>query len=114
MNQSGPLGHGPTVTVFHQNAAADAGLLPQRDGVIGDRYDRERADHEGHAEPKQAIANKDMRRLVDEAGPHEQSREKEEHRHEETVGGEHDGVEADPRFGIGMTEMGVGNDGMVD
>jgi len=35
---------------------------------IGDRYDRERADREGQAEPKQAIANKDMRCLVAEAG----------------------------------------------
>jgi hypothetical protein len=51
---------------------------------------------------------------MSKAWPYEQSREKEEHRHEEAVGGENDRVKAEPRLGIGMTEMSVGNDGMVD
>ena len=33
----------------------DLGMLPQRDRVIGDRNDRERADHEREAKPDQAI-----------------------------------------------------------
>ena len=54
------------------------------------------------------------RRLVAEARPDEQAGQEEEHRHEEAVGGENDHVETDPRLGIGVTEIGVGNDGVVE
>ena len=33
-------------------------MLPQRDGVIGERNDGERGDHERQAEPEQAVAKK--------------------------------------------------------
>ena len=89
-------------------------MQPQRKGVIGDRDHRERRDGEGQSEPQQAVAQKDRRRLVPKARPDEQSGQEKEHRHEEAVGGGNDGVEADPRLGIGVTEIGVGNDGMVD
>jgi hypothetical protein len=52
--------------------------------------------------------------LPGNARPYEQARQEKEHRHEETVGGEHDHVETDPRLGIGVTEIGIGDDGMVD
>ena len=89
------------------------GSLPQRDGVIRERNDGKRGDHERQAEPEQAIAKKGAGRLVLEARPHEQSRQKKEHRHEEAVGGENDHVETDPRLGVGMTEIGVGDDGVM-
>src|ERR1700716_530784 len=93
---------------------ADIGMLAKRNGVIGDRYDCERGYRERQAKPKQAMANKDLRRFMCKAWPYEQSGEKEKHRHEEAVGGENDGIEADPRLGIGVTEIGVGNDSMVE
>ena len=89
-------------------------MQPQRDSVIRDRDHRERRDGEGQSKPQQAIAKKYRRRLVPKVRPDEQPGQKKEHRHEEAVGGENDGVEAGPRLGIGMTEIGVGNDGMVD
>ena len=114
-NQIGPLGHGPTVTVFHQNAAKPiSGCCRSAKRVIGDRNDRERGDHERQAEPEQAVAQEDRRRLVRKARPDEQPGQKKEHRHEEAVGGENDHVEADPEFGIGVTEIGVGDDRMVE
>ena len=88
-------------------------MLPEGDGVIGDRNDRERADHEWQAKPKQAIGQIVPRSLPSNARPYKQSRQKEEHRHEEAVGGEHDHVEADPGLGVGMTEIGIGDDRMV-
>ena len=54
-----------------------------------------------------------QRRLAGDARPGEQSRQEEEHRHEEAVGGEHDHVEADPGLRIGVTEIGIGDDGVV-
>jgi hypothetical protein len=70
-------------------------MMPQRDGVIGDRNDRQRADHERQAKPKQAIRQIVQRSLPGDARPDEQPRQKKEHRHEKTVGGEHNHVEAD-------------------
>ena len=88
--------------------------LPQRDGIIGDRNDGERGDREGQAESQQAIAKKGGGRFMRKAWPDEQSGEKKEHRHEEAVGGENDAVKADPRLGIGVTEIGVGNNRVVE
>ena len=48
------------------------------------------------------------------AWPDEQSGQKKEHRHEEAVGGQNHAVKADPGLGIGVTEIGVGNDRMVE
>jgi hypothetical protein len=63
-----------------------------------------------------AITNgkKRPRRFPGKTRPDEQAGQKEEHRHEEAVGGEHDAVEAEPEFWIGMTEIGVGDHRVVN
>jgi hypothetical protein len=88
-------------------------MVPQGEGVVGKRNDRERADHERQAEPKQAVRQIVQRSLPGDAGPDEQPRKEKEHRHEKTVGGEHDHVEAEERHRIGVTVVGIGNDGVV-
>ena len=70
-------------------------MVAQREGVVRDRYDGEGGDCKGKAEPQQSIAQKPPRRLMGKAWPYKQSGEKKEHRHEEAVGGEHDGVKAE-------------------
>ena len=88
--------------------------LAQRDRVVGDGNDRERADHEGQAKPDQPIAQGLQRSFPGEARPDKQPRQKKEHRHEKAVGRENDHVEADPRLGIGVAEIGIGNDGVME
>jgi len=46
--------------------------------------------------------------------PDEQSGQKKEHRHEEAVGGGNHRIEADPGLRIGVTEVGIGNDRVMD
>jgi hypothetical protein len=96
-----------------ERSEGQLGIVPQRDRVIGDRDDREGRDHERQPEPQQAVAQENLWRLARDAGPREQSRQEEEHRHEEAVGAEHDDVEADPGRRVGVTEIGVGNDRVV-
>ena len=65
------------MTVFHQKSAKlTSEIPPQRDRVIGQRNDRERADHERQAKPDQAVAHLVQGSLAHEAWPHEQPEEK--------------------------------------
>ncbi len=91
----------------------DVRILAERDGPIGERDHRDRGGREGQAEPQQAVAKVNGQSLVGVARPHEQSRQEEERRHEKAVGGEDHKIKTEPRLGVGVAEMGVGNDGVV-
>src|SRR5258708_36863329 len=82
---------------------ADIGVLPQLDGVIRDRDDRERGYGEGQAEPQQAIAKKGGGRFMRKAWPDEQSGQKKENRTEEAVGGPNHPVKAEHELEMGST-----------
>jgi hypothetical protein len=88
-------------------------MVPQGNGIIGEWYHRERADHEWQAKPEQAIRQIVQRSLPGDARPDEQARQEKEHRHEKTVGGEHDHVEAEEFLRVGVTVICIGDDGVV-